>query len=213
MSHETLANVWSALFNLQDLSAGLRDVIGFSTLRQIRSDYHPQETPKRFLEYAHELSITLNAIRFLSKLDSKSTTILQEDVISSVAHLLSGLAIGCSGERSVMQDESHRFILGHAFCSAVATLRTCAWDCRQDLRAVIWKQAARLLNHAPVKDEALWVFQTLAHLLFTHYSSETPLGQGNDQSQTRWKMLWDTVSAKLMKQHMCTDFESKIGQV
>jgi len=194
MSHETLASAWSALTDLQDLTAGLRDTIGNSTLRSIRSSYHAEETPRRFLEYAHELSLSFDAIRFLSKIDSKNTPLLQEDLVSAVAHFLNGLANDCVGDQAVLRDASHKLILGHAFCSAVATLRTCAWDCRPELRTVICRQAGKLLSNAPVKDESLWLIQTLANLLVAHYGSATPLGQGMDQSQTRWKMLWENVS-------------------
>ncbi|KAK5954898.1 hypothetical protein OHC33_003577 [Knufia fluminis] len=192
MSHETLASAWSALADLQDLTAGLRDTIGNSTLRSIRSSYDPEETPRRFLEYAHELSLSFDAIRFLSKIDSKSTLLLQEDLVSAVAHFLNGLANDCVGDQAVLRDASQKLILGHAFCSAVATLRTCAWDCRPELRTVLCRHAGKLLSNAPVKDESLWLIQTLANLLVAHYGSATPLGQGTDQSKTRWKMLWES---------------------
>lgn len=197
MSHETLATAWTALTELQDLTAGLRDSVGNSTLRSIRSSYHPEETPRRFLEYAHELSLTFDAVRFLSKVDSKNTSLLQEDLVSAIAHFLNGLANDCIGDQTVLKDEANRLILGHAFCSAVATLRTCAWDCRPELRTVICKHAGKLLSNAPVKDDSLWLFQTLSSYLMAHYASATPLGQGTDQSKTRWKMLWEAVSVSL----------------
>lgn len=204
MSHETLASAWSALADLQDLTAGLRDTIGNSTLRSIRSSYDPEETPRRFLEYAHELSLSFDAIRFLSKIDSKSTLLLQEDLVSAVAHFLNGLANDCVGDQAVLRDASQKLILGHAFCSAVATLRTCAWDCRPELRTVLCRHAGKLLSNAPVKDESLWLIQTLANLLVAHYGSATPLGQGTDQSKTRWKMLWESVSCLIRLWHPLT---------
>lgn len=197
MSHETRASAWSALFELHDPTAGLRDVIGHLTLKQIRSSYDTSETPRRFQEYAHELNIALDAVRFLSKIDSKQTHLLQEDIVSAVAHFMNGLAIDCMGEQSEVQDEAHRLVLGYTFCSAVATLRACAWDCHQELRTVLVKHAGKMLKHAPVKDESLWLIQTLASLLLSHYSSATPLGQGVDQSKTRWKMLWEAVSSSV----------------
>lgn len=99
MSHRTLASPWSALTDLEDLTAGLRDTIGNSTLRLIRSSYNPEEAPHRFLEYAHELSLSFDAIRFLSKIKSKSTLLLQEDLVSAIAHFLNGVANDCMGER------------------------------------------------------------------------------------------------------------------
>lgn len=201
MSHDTLAIAWSALSELQDLTAGLRDTIGNSTLRSIRSNYHPEETPRRFLEYAHELSLTFEAIRFFSKIDSKNTALLQDDLVSAVAHFLNGLTNDCIVER-LRKDPANRHILGNVFCGAVSALRTCAWDCRQELRPVLCKHAGKLLNQTPVKDETLWLFQTLSNLLLTHYGSETPLGQGADQTQTRWKMLWEAVSQNLRKSEL-----------
>lgn len=196
MSHETLATAWSALNELLDLTAGLRDTVGNSTLRSVRSNYHPEETPRRFLEYAHELSLTFETIRFLSKIDSKNTSLLQEDLVSAVSHFINGLANDCVVE-TLRRDPAHRHILGNALCAAVNVLRTCAWDCRQELRPVLCKHAGKLLNHTPIKDETLWLFQTLSNLLLSHYGSETPLGQGTDQSQTRWKMIWEAVSGHL----------------
>lgn len=195
MSHETLASAWSALTDLQDLTAGLRDIVGNFTLRSIRSNYHPEDSPKRFVEYAHELSLTFDAIRFLCRIDSKNTALLQEDLVSAVVHFLHLLANDCGNDQSAVRQNSHRLILGHAFCAAVATLRTCAWDCRPELRTLLCKHAGKLLNNAPVKDESLWLVQTLANLLVSHYASATPLGQGIDQSNTRWKMLWEAVSS------------------
>lgn len=193
MSHETRASAWSALLELEDLTVGLRDVIGHLTLKQMRSNYDSQETPRRFQEYAHELNIVLDVIRFLSKIDSKQTTSLQEDLVSAVAHFMSGLATDCLGTRTEVQNEGHRLVLGYTFCSAVATLRACAWDCSQELRTILTKNASKLLNNVSVKDESLWLIQTLATLLVSHYASERPLGKGADQSKTRWKMLWEAV--------------------
>lgn len=194
MSHESVASAWLALTDLQDLTAGLRDAVGHTLLRQIRSSYHPEETPRRFLEYAHELSLAFDAIRFLSKIDSKNTPLLQEDLVSAVAHFLNNLANDCVGEQTVLKTASHKLILGYALCSAVATLRACAWECRPELRTVLCKHAGKLLNNVPVKDETLWLHSSLSYLLVEHYGSATPLGQGNDQSNTRWKMLWEAVS-------------------
>lgn len=195
MSHEILAAVWSALTNLQDLGTAFRDTVGNSTLRSIRSSHHPDETCRQFLEHAVELCILFDAIRFLSKANSRNTRRLQEDLISVVAHFLNGLSNDFEFGQDLFKDPSHKQLLGHTLCSAVCTLRTCAWDCHQELRVVICKQAGKLLNHAPVKDESLWLVQTLAHWILSHYSSATPLGQGADQSQMRWKMLWEAVSA------------------
>lgn len=193
MSHETLAAAWSALGELHDLSAGLRDAVGNFVLRSCRSSYDPIETPQRFLEYALELSITFDTIRFFSKTDSQSPPSLQEDLISSVSHFLMHAANDFGGSKSLIRNPAHIHILGHALCSAVCTLRACAWDCRSQLGLVLARAAEKLLANAPVGDEQLWLMQVLAHLLSKHYGSEKPIEHSSDQSNTRWRMLWETV--------------------
>lgn len=196
MSHETLANIWSALTGLEDWTAGFRDAIGNATLRQIRSPYDAELSPRRFVECAHELSLAFDAIRFMNKTDSKDTTLLQEDLVSAITFFLHGLANDNQGYQTLLSNTSHRLILGNALCSAVATLRSCAWNCRIDLKDVLFKAANKLLNNSAVKDDATWLVQTVASLLVSHYGAITPSGQGIDQSRTHWKMLWESKVSK-----------------
>lgn len=205
MSHQSFATAWSSLTELRDLTTAFRDSIGNLALGSLRSTYDPENTPSRFLEYAHELAIIFDAVRFVCKVDSKHILLLQKDLVSATAHFLNFLSNECAGEQALLKSPSQRLIISHTLCSAVAALRACAWDCDRGLRSVVCKYASKFLANAPVKDNSLWLLQTLASLLLSHYSSDTPVGQGNDTSFTRWKMLYEAVSIGVPSDCCLTD--------
>lgn len=198
MSHEAISYLWSALYDLSSLSAGLRDTVGNFILQACRSEYHPLDTPQRFLEYALELGVTFDVIRCINKADHQASSLLQDDLISSVAHFLIHTANDFGTSQSLLTDAAYIQVLGQTICSAVFSLQDCAWNCRSELRSVLYRAAKRLLTNAPSTDIRLWYVQTLAHYLCSHYGPDPSVHASLDQSNIDWKMLWEAVSRQFV---------------
>lgn len=194
MSHDAISQLWTNLHELNSLSSALRDIVGNFTLQVQRSDYHPFETPQRFLQYALELNVTFDIIRYVGVTDLKVLPSLEADFVSSIAHFLTQIAIDFGGSRCLLTDAAYIQIIGQTIAAGICSLRLFALKDRPDLKQFLYRAARKLLTIAPPTDIRLRFIQTLLHHLCSDYGPEKSMPNESDTSSIDWELLLKVVS-------------------
>lgn len=194
MSHETLADAWTALAELHDLAAGLREAVGHHALKSVILSADNDAATQSFRQLALELSFSFDIIRLFWDPRVTTASSLQDDVIAAITYLLSRLGNPDSFER-LLSDDITKHIFTYALCAATCILRICTWDSRLGLRNILSEHANILAGCAPEDDDTLRLIHPLLRVLNGQYESDFSSDQPLALTRIEWRYLSSLVSS------------------